>query len=62
MREKFFSLLEWGSQLTLEEMNIHIIMSLILGFVIFLSYKLTHTGTIYSKKFNTLCFSSINKN
>lgn len=53
MKENLFSLLENGSQLTIEEMVVHIIMSLILGFAIFLSYKLTHTGTIYSKKFNT---------
>ena len=53
MKENLFSLLEKGSQLTVEEMTIHIVMSLILGFVIFISYKLTHTGTIYSKKFNT---------
>ena len=53
MKENLFSLLEKGSQLTVEEMTMHIVMSLILGFVIFISYKLTHTGTIYSKKFNT---------
>lgn len=53
MKENLFSLLEKGSQLTVEEMTIHIVMSLILGFVIYISYKLTHTGTIYSKKFNT---------
>lgn len=53
MKENLFSLLEKGSQLTVEEMTMHIVMSLILGFVIYISYKLTHTGTIYSKKFNT---------
>ena len=53
MKENLFSLLEKGSQLTVEEMTMHIVMSLILGLVIFISYKLTHTGTIYSKKFNT---------
>ena len=53
MKENLFSLLENGSQLTIEEMITHIIMSTILGFAIFVSYKLTHTGTIYSKKFNT---------
>ena len=53
MKENLFSLLEKGSQVTVEEMTMHIVMSLILGFVIFISYKLTHTGTIYSKKFNT---------
>ena len=40
MKENLFSLLEKGSQLTVEEMTMHIVMSLILGFVIFISYKL----------------------
>lgn len=53
MKENLFSILENGSQLTIEEMVLHIAMSVIIGFVIFFSYKLTHTGTIYSKKFNT---------
>lgn len=30
-----------------------IVMSLVLGLAIFISYKLSHTGTIYSKKFNS---------
>ncbi len=53
MREEILNLIESGSQLTVEEMILHITMSVILGFVIFLSYKITHAGTIYSKKFNT---------
>lgn len=53
MRENLFSILEKGSQLTVEEMIMHILMSVVLGFAIFISYKLSHTGTIYSKKFNT---------
>lgn len=53
MKENLFNILEKGSQLTIEEMIMHITMSLILGFAIFLSYQITHTGTIYSKKFNT---------
>ena len=53
MRENLFSILEKGSQLTIEEMIMHIVMSLILGLAIFISYKISHTGTIYSKKFNT---------
>lgn len=33
-------------------MLLRIIVSCLIGFAIFLSYKLSHTGTIYSKKFN----------
>lgn len=52
MRENLFSILERGSQLSTEQMIIQIVMSLVLGLAIFISYKLSHTGTIYSKKFN----------
>lgn len=31
---------------------LHLIMALLIGLVIFLSYWITHAGTIYSKKFN----------
>lgn len=52
MKENLFAILEKGSQLTVEQMVMQIAMSLILGVAIYISYKLSHTGTIYSKKFN----------
>lgn len=52
MREYLAKVLEGGNNLTTEDMVLHVIVSCIIGFVIFLSYKLSHTGTIYSKKFN----------
>ncbi len=52
MKENLFSILEKGSQLSTGQMIMQIVMSLVLGLAIFISYKLSHTGTIYSKKFN----------
>ena len=52
MREYLSQVLQKGSTLTVEETIMHIVMALIFGIVIFISYKLSHTGTIYSKKFN----------
>ena len=53
MHESLFNLLESNSQLTIKEIIIHIIMSLLIGVAIYISYKISHSGTIYSKKFNT---------
>lgn len=52
MREYLAKVLESGNNLTIEEIIMNVLMSCVLGFAIFLSYKLSHTGTIYSKKFN----------
>ncbi len=52
MRESILEVLETGSTLTYEEILMHIVVSAVLGCVIFLSYYLSHLGTIYSKKFN----------
>lgn len=52
MKEYLFKVLEGGNNLTSEEIVMHIVMSCIIGFVIYFSYKFSHTGTIYSKKFN----------
>ena len=52
MREYLAKVLETGNNLTIEEIIMNVLMSCVLGFAIFLSYKLSHTGTIYSIKFN----------
>lgn len=52
MKDYLLKILEGGNNLTVEEMFWNIIVSCVLGFAIYLSYKLSHTGTIYSKKFN----------
>ncbi len=53
MKDKLIDLLEISSSsLTLEQIAMHLIVAVVLGLVIFLSYYFSHEGTIYSKKFN----------
>ena len=53
MKEKLIELLDaTSSALTLQQIILHLTAGIILGVVIFLSYYLSHEGTIYSKKFN----------
>ena len=53
MREKLFELIEHQNNLTVQEILLNICMSALLGFLIYISYAISHRGTIYSKKFNT---------
>lgn len=52
MKDKLFNLFEATGELTLKEIYGNIIMAALLGFLIFISYYISHRGTIYSKKFN----------
>ena len=52
MKDQIYNLFNAVGELTVREIATNIIMSAILGFVIFLSYYISHRGTIYSKKFN----------
>lgn len=52
MREEILNILSTGNSLTVKEMTMHILVSLILGIAIYISYKISHEGTMYSKKFN----------
>ena len=52
MKEKLFNLFESAGELTLQQICSNILMSALLGFLIFISYYISHRGTIYSKKFN----------
>ena len=52
MRSQIFNLIKEQSTLTWEQIAANIIVSGILGFLIFVSYMISHRGTIYSKKFN----------
>lgn len=52
MRQYLYSILEQGGTLTTEEMASHILAGAVLGAFIYLSYFITHAGTVYSKKFN----------
>lgn len=52
MKDKLFNLFESAGELTLNVICANIIMAALLGFLIYISYYISHRGTIYSKKFN----------
>ncbi|MBP3465031.1 MAG: DUF4956 domain-containing protein [Angelakisella sp.] len=52
MREKIFSLFTNPSDMTWEQILMNIGVAALLGFFVFISYYISHRGTIYSKKFN----------
>ena len=52
MREQLFELIEHQNNLTVQEILLNIGVSALLGFLIYISYFISHRGTIYSKKFN----------
>ena len=52
MKDKLFELFESSGELQIGTVALHISMAAVLGFLIFVSYYITHRGTIYSKKFN----------
>lgn len=53
MKDLISQLSEQTNVLSFEEIAIRIAISVVIGFVIFTSYWISHSGTIYSKKFNT---------
>ncbi len=57
MKEIIYSMLEQSGTLTTEEMVLHVMVSVALGGCIYLSYYITHAGTVYSKKFNVSLFT-----
>lgn len=52
MKSQLFNLIKEQSALTVEQIITNICVAGIIGFVIFVSYFISHRGTIYSKKFN----------
>lgn len=52
MKENLLRLLENNKSLTLEMLVANILMAVVVGFIIYLSYWLSHSGSVYSKKFN----------
>lgn len=52
MKEEILNLIKGQQNLTWQAIVMNIVFSAILGAVIYLSYYITHRGTIYSKKFN----------
>lgn len=57
MKEQLFDLLAQQGDLTWQQITAHICISGLLGVLIFISYAISHKGTIYSKKiFCNSCF------
>lgn len=52
MKQTIFQLLKDQGDLTWEQIVTRIAMTVLLGLVIFVSYYISHRGTIYSRKFN----------
>ncbi len=52
MREKIYSLFTNPSDMTWQQILMNISAAAVLGMFIFISYMISHRGTIYSKKFN----------
>ena len=52
MREYLLELLDSGGELTVETIVIRLAVSAVIAACIFLSYRLSHAGSIYSRKFN----------
>ena len=51
MKETLYNLLSQQGDMTWQQITMHILVSAALGGLIFLSYVLSHKGTIYSRKF-----------
>lgn len=51
MKETLYNLLSQQGDMTWQQITMHILVSAALGGLIFLSYILSHKGTIYSRKF-----------
>lgn len=52
MEKYFYELINSGGNLHVQDIAMRIVFSLIMGIVIYISYKYTHSGTVYSHKFN----------
>lgn len=52
MKNEILNLFQTSNQLSVQDATINIVMAAVLGFFIFLSYAISHRGTIYSEKFN----------
>lgn len=52
MRQQILNLFTTPRDMSWEEILLNIVLAAVLGFFIFLSYAISHRGTIYSRKFN----------
>ena len=51
MKETIYNLLTQQGDMTWQQITMHILVSAVIGLLIFISYVISHKGTIYSKKF-----------
>ncbi len=52
MKKALLEILQQTGSLTTNEIILHLSVATVIGICIYISYALSHTGTIYSKKFN----------
>lgn len=52
MNKYLFEIINSAGNLSLEDILMRIGLSAVLGMIVFLSYRLSHSGTVYSSKFN----------
>lgn len=52
MREYLYQIIESQNDLSAKQIIMNIAMAALIGFAIYISYYISHIGTIYSKKFN----------
>lgn len=52
MKEQLYEILKYQGDLTWQMILVNVVMSAVIGMVIYVSYAVSHRGTIYSKKFN----------
>lgn len=51
MKETIYDLLSQQGDMAWQQITMHILVSAVIGLFIFISYVISHKGTIYSKKF-----------
>ena len=56
MRETIYEILQQSGSLETKDIIIRLLMSVLIGIFIMLSYKISHSKTLYSKKFNVSLF------
>lgn len=52
MKEYIYKILTEPESLTIEQIGMQLLIATIIGFIIYASYYISHTGAVYSKKFN----------
>ena len=57
MRDTIYEVLQQTGSLSIQEIVVRLLMSVIMGIFIAISYKISHTGTLYSRKFNVSLFT-----